>query len=317
MNLIPDGSRAVSIVESNGSRVQGCPAIPAYLVDASYPRLGNRPVNVRIVTDQEIADGKFRLEGRPYALPVFYEESNLLPEGNVSIPIYIVNPVTSFSPSSISGLQLWLKADEGCFKDAAKTQPCVSDSDAIWTWADQSGNGNDCVKSTLTPFYKVNIQNGRPGVLFGSNRWFTLTSSLTPSTVTCLAVVRATGTTGNRGIIGGGDGSLAWQVDPTTNVISVRSQPSSIIGTSNTGIGTSTSLIAFTYSSPDLALRLNGSPDGVASVASTFEITFYVGKGSAVMVGYIMELLVYDTVVSPTNLGLLESYLNDRWGVYS
>ncbi len=73
-----------------------------------------------------------------------------------------------FTPTQIAGLKLWLKADAGLFKDAAKAQPATADADAIYTWADQSGNGNDAIQATLAnrPLLKLAIQNGKAVVRF-------------------------------------------------------------------------------------------------------------------------------------------------------
>ena len=53
-----------------------------------------------------------------------------------------------FSPSSISGLTLWLKPDAGLFKDLAGTSPVTADNDVVQMWADQSGHGNNFVPDT-------------------------------------------------------------------------------------------------------------------------------------------------------------------------
>jgi len=67
----------------------------------------------------------------------------------------------AFSPASIAGLQLWLKAD-------AITG--LNDGDPVATWSDSSGNGRDATQSTPAnrPTYKVNIVNGRPVVRFAA-----------------------------------------------------------------------------------------------------------------------------------------------------
>lgn len=64
----------------------------------------------------------------------------------------------SFSPSDISGLGLWLKAD-------AITG--LSDGDPVSTWLDSSGNSRDATGSgTARPSYKTGGPNGLPYLLF-------------------------------------------------------------------------------------------------------------------------------------------------------
>src|SRR5205085_3322175 len=62
---------------------------------------------------------------------------------------------SGFDPSSIPGLEVWLKAD-------AITG--LSDGDKIATWPDSSGNGHNGTQSTDANkmIYKTNIQNGLP-----------------------------------------------------------------------------------------------------------------------------------------------------------
>src|ERR1051325_4711729 len=64
-----------------------------------------------------------------------------------------------FSPSDISGLKIWLKADAGAGS---------SDGDAVGTWTDQSGTSHDFTQATSSkkPTYKTNIQNSLPVVRF-------------------------------------------------------------------------------------------------------------------------------------------------------
>jgi len=51
---------------------------------------------------------------------------------------------------------------------SADTITGLEDGDPVGTWPDQSGNGNDLTQATAAkkPLYKVNIQNGKPAVLF-------------------------------------------------------------------------------------------------------------------------------------------------------
>ena len=64
-----------------------------------------------------------------------------------------------FTPKSIPGLKLWLKAD-------AITG--LVDNDPVGTWPDVSGNGNDAIQLTAAqkPLYKIAILNGYPVVRF-------------------------------------------------------------------------------------------------------------------------------------------------------
>jgi len=66
---------------------------------------------------------------------------------------------TTFDPTTISGLKLWV---------AARFFTDKQDSDQVATWADKSGQGNDLTQSTAgaRPLYKQNIIGGKPALLF-------------------------------------------------------------------------------------------------------------------------------------------------------
>lgn len=71
---------------------------------------------------------------------------------------------SAFTPKSISGLLLWLRADLGT--------NTTTNGVAVTTWNDQSGNGNNGSQGTAAnqPTYVTNSQNGQPGIHFdGSN----------------------------------------------------------------------------------------------------------------------------------------------------
>lgn len=72
----------------------------------------------------------------------------------------------AFTPSSVSGLQAWYKADAGLL-DASDAAITV-DATAVKTWQDQSGNARHLTQATAgsRPLAKLNIQNSKPVVRF-------------------------------------------------------------------------------------------------------------------------------------------------------
>lgn len=76
-----------------------------------------------------------------------------------------------FAPNSLSGLHMWLRRDG---------LSGLNDGDAIATWSDSSGNGNNATQATAgnKPTYKTNIVNGFPVVRFASSsaKYFSLPS---------------------------------------------------------------------------------------------------------------------------------------------
>jgi hypothetical protein len=69
----------------------------------------------------------------------------------------------AFSPTDISGITLWLKADAITGK---------VDGDLLSQWDDSSGAGNHVTASgALRPTYKTGIENGLPAVLFSGAQY--------------------------------------------------------------------------------------------------------------------------------------------------
>ena len=75
-----------------------------------------------------------------------------------------------FSPSSVSGLNLWLKADAGV---------TTTTGDAVTTWSDQSGNGNNATQASgaYQPILNPGVLNGYNAVTF-NNKTMNLASNI-------------------------------------------------------------------------------------------------------------------------------------------
>ncbi|MCA1590977.1 MAG: hypothetical protein LC734_11470, partial [Acidobacteria bacterium] len=92
---------------------------------------------------------------------------------------------SGFSPASISGLQLWLKAD---------ALAGLADGTAVSSWTDSSGNGRAAAQAsgTLQPLYKTAIVNSLPVVRFDGSNDFLRTGNFTVNQpITVFAVVKA------------------------------------------------------------------------------------------------------------------------------
>ena len=81
------------------------------------------------------------------------------------VPVVIAG---EFSPMDISGLGLWLKADEGTYQDDGMGTPATADDDVVGGWEDQSGNGFDVTQAVAAnkPLLKTGILNGKPVLRF-------------------------------------------------------------------------------------------------------------------------------------------------------
>jgi hypothetical protein len=91
----------------------------------------------------------------------------------------------SFSPSTLSGLSVWLKADAGVTLDGS----------IVTAWADQSGNGNNASPAN-DPIYIPSLINNKPSIDFFTNTsYFNLNSNIDPiKTIICVYKTNTTPT---------------------------------------------------------------------------------------------------------------------------
>lgn len=118
-------------------------------------------------------------------------------------------PATSALPNTITGLQLWLKAD---------AIVGLSDGDPIGTWSDFSGNGNDATQASgsLKPTYKTSIINGLPVARFDSSDDAMATAlSISGAPATYFLVYSANTLGGGKRVI---QGSNNWLIGPYSGV---------------------------------------------------------------------------------------------------
>lgn len=88
--------------------------------------------------------------------------------------------VAAFSPSDLTGLKLWLKSDVGLTFSNSPTNTLVSQ------WDDQSGNANHAVQATGSnqPLKVDNVLNGKQVLRFdGTNDYMRVINLLTVGTV--------------------------------------------------------------------------------------------------------------------------------------
>ncbi|NQV30687.1 MAG: T9SS type A sorting domain-containing protein, partial [Candidatus Marinimicrobia bacterium] len=79
----------------------------------------------------------------------------------------VTRSISSGAPATITGLDLWLNANEGVYSNGAGTNLAV-DADPIQVWKDQSGNGRDFVDNSGQPLLQTGVAglNGASGVEF-------------------------------------------------------------------------------------------------------------------------------------------------------
>lgn len=217
-------------------------------------------------------------------------------------------------PSDIAGMQLWLKADS----------LALSDNDPVSTWVDSSGSGNDATQAgALRPTYKTNQINGLPAVRFnGTSQYLNSNAAADHLPLSIFAIVNPTDATAYRYIVGPSvSGNFGWRMNQTSGVMVALRTGVAQIGESSTALTTG-AFQAATFSYLGLgayAYYHNGTADGSGTSGQTFSggapITL-IGSGDGFYwYGDIAELMKYDSVLSSDDMGHVNQYISDKYGL--
>lgn len=231
----------------------------------------------------------------------------------------------------LSGLQLWLKADEGITLDG---------NGRVSQWDDMSGIGRHVTQSVSgqRPLYIASVQNNKPGVQFVASRQDILESLTTTSIANCsvFTVLRVDNFDSTEDVyiaIAKGDdygrcrflyrnvtqkvNTEVWGgfVNPTTINFDYSSTVFSIYGF----VQQSANVILFKDSSSVSGMYMVGGNQYPAAVQSTQQS--YWGIGGSSQTGYgnyytnstICEVVIYNRDVTSNERTQITSYLKARW----
>jgi hypothetical protein len=254
-----------------------------------------------------------------------------------------------FSPSSISGLQLWLDAsDSTTLSQSSGGSPASSDGDPIGYWADKSGNGRHAVQTdgTKKPALKLAIQNGKNVARWdGTNDFLTIAGSsstmkfLHSTNSTVFAVFSSS--VNNKCLLSTDNNSTnvvgyGIYLDTTggniTHVISKGSAPLVIAYQANIGSITAKCLLTV-VSKPSNATAADRSSisknSGTPVTANTYTGTpttsnsygdFNVGarafSNDVNLNGDICELVIFNSALDSNDKSRIENYLNAKWSIF-
>lgn len=245
-----------------------------------------------------------------------------------------IEQILPFSPDDLTGLQIWVKADGTLWQDSARTVPAVANNDPIGCWDDASGNGVNLLQATAgaRPLYKTGIQNGLPGVQFdGTNDFLMAAVSpliTLPALFTIFIVVKMTtmrqvllvqNLAADRHTFIHGDPSTATVIRYRTPAL--RSSFNAAAGWANgaarsirTSYGGSHTLHNLFVN--NVAVAITDAEITNPSLPIVGEVTLGSGTGANFCAGSVLELLIYDSVLSAGDIADVEAYLNEKWVLY-
>ena len=227
-----------------------------------------------------------------------------------------------FSPSQISGLSLWLKADAGLFQDSAGTTPATANAAPVGKWTDQSVSGNNATQATagnraglLTAW-----QNAKPAIRFrGTTQSLTLPADLGFGDFTIvLAVNQLSDSSGNDVILGQKSGVAFPLVFTTAGSFWYYDGVGQLTSSAGSFTRNVPVLVTLKRSGSTLTMYANGVQVGTGNVGTT---ALPMGQIAARAAGGLpsnidlFEAVFYNSSLNNTDRRSVESYLTNKWGI--
>lgn len=247
---------------------------------------------------------------------------------------YLTGGSRGFQPDNINGLQLWLDAsDSSTLFQSSGGSAASADGDPVGYWADKSGNGRNAIQSSGTnkPSVRLNVLNTKPVIRFdGVNDFLGNSMQFANSAFTIIAITKRAGGTNYP--------SFVCEYSGTTNAyFAFGLDPSSYLSIHKTGLATSASNLVQTagtffiqsaqssgISSGNISVDVKSNGvDASSSLTLTGLLTnsatmFGASKNGTAdyFNGDFAEIIIYNSVISGSDLDLVNNYLNQKWSVY-
>lgn len=238
--------------------------------------------------------------------------------------------VGGFSPTSISGLALWLDATKGLFDATSGGNSVTTDGAAVARWEDQSGNSRNASQATSNsrPILKTAVQNGKNGIRFDGINDFMATGSFAHSVpLTLFLVCKRLSTSGSEGdfnrIIEHGSNDGTAIVTRTTGLIEYQYATNEGV---NSAVNPGTDTKVYEYfvdsSAPrNLTFRVNNGNQTTATRSQTpatpaaFNLSRFGGGGFHTNIE-VYELCYYNIKISDSDRTKVRDYLNFKWSIF-
>jgi len=231
--------------------------------------------------------------------------------------------IASFSPTSIAGCQVWLDG-----ADPAGTGVQPANGAAVSTWVDKSTRSMNGTAVGTAPTF----DSTRRAILFSGANYYSLPNSAFPtgnSSYTYLMIVNFTSYASGYpypGVLGGGgysgSDSIGFRTNGAGGGFYAYWFGNDIYSPTSYGLDQISSIVSFYTTGGSRSLIQNFST--VTSNTPTTQrnqtsVNNTVGKsfGSENMIGYIHEVIVYDTNLSGIQRQQVEDYLINKWGIIS
>jgi hypothetical protein len=219
----------------------------------------------------------------------------------------LANVAATFSPTDLSGLSLWLKANAGV---------TLNGSD-VTDWADQSDQGNNFSVAGTSPLFESNVINDKPAIKFNGGR-LTGNDIITGKTIYAViktlayqpsqnaAILECTGGSLYSAILGNAWGSFFNDHTSSTDSLAVNT-PSIIATLSDDGEN-------YEFRKNGASILSNSDGGGFYSRSASYLGNNSSGGQPANI--YISEIIVYNRLLTVLEIQQIEAYLNTKYAIY-
>lgn len=259
---------------------------------------------------------------------------------------------STFSPTKIAGLSLWLDAsDTQTLFDATSGGSTPSADGSVARWVDKSTNAYEFTQSTANnrPLRKTSSQNGKDGLLFdGTNDAMYKEAQVFTAGVTIIVVTKLTSASVRAAVIdvgnysANGNKSLAIEANTYLSAsnkwgLFVAANSPTVNSTYEASASTSTNAAIIAYAgnhalNSDItsnAYRVNGvactltrrygGADASADYSSVSGVMISAFNAAGTPGGLggqtLYEVIVYNSKLSTADCQSVESYLSKKWGI--
>lgn len=235
-----------------------------------------------------------------------------------------------FNLNQISGLQLWLDADDSStmYTDSTLTTLAVADGDPVGGWRDKSGNNRHALQSdgTKKPALKLAVKNGKNGIYFSqaAQQFFQFSSRILDLT-DLFFVVRKDAVVDKASIsrdnIANDKDGLSFSDSATSGAMQMQK---GVLGNGSNVVGPTVStnqyhVISTKADGTNRSLRASDSL--VATAANPDKIivgelaNYHFSPPQYCFKGHFLEVIFYTSNLSAGNISMVRSYLNAKWAV--